>query len=153
MVGKVRPAHFPNVFGPAANQALDAEAKAHQTAAREALSARDQIRQTLEQTQTQIDQVTAKLKDGLTVTLDADTTRFDQAIVDLDKALAEKAAKYGVSANAIATAWVLRHPAKIQIVLGSMNPTRLGEMLDGADIDLDKQDWWDLYVAAGNLIP
>ena len=62
-------------------------------------------------------------------------------------------AKYGVSANAIATAWVLRHPAKIQIVLGSMNPTRLSEMLDGADIDLDKQDWWDLYVAAGNLIP
>lgn len=72
------------------NQALDAEAKAHQTAAREALSARDQIRQTLEQTQTQIDQVTAKLKDGLKVTLDADTTRFDQAIADLDKALAEK---------------------------------------------------------------
>ena len=65
----------------------------------------------------------------------------------------EKGAQYGVSANAIATAWVLRHPAKIQIVLGSMNPTRLGEMLDGADIDLDKQDWWDLYVAAGNLIP
>ena len=31
--------------------------------------------------------------------------------------------------------------------------TRLDEMLDGADIDLDKQDWWDLYVAAGNLIP
>ena len=72
---------------------------------------------------------------------------------ELNKALDEKGAKYGVSANAIATAWVLRHPAKIQIVLGSMNPTRLGEMLDGADIDLDKQDWWDLYVAAGNLIP
>lgn len=72
---------------------------------------------------------------------------------ELNKALDEKAAKYGVSANAIATAWVLRHPAKIQIVLGSMDPTRLGEMLDGADIDLDKQDWWDLYVAAGNLIP
>ena len=71
---------------------------------------------------------------------------------ELNKALDEKGAKYGVSANAIATAWVLRHPAKIQIVLGSMNPTRLGEMLDGADIDLDKQDWWDLYVAAGNLI-
>jgi phage-related minor tail protein len=72
------------------NQTLDAEAKAHQTAAREALSAREQIRQTLEQTQTQIDQITAKLKDGLKVTLDADTTRFDKAIADLDKALAEK---------------------------------------------------------------
>ena len=72
------------------NKALDAEAKAHQTAAQAALSARDQIRQTLEQTQTQIDQITAKLKDGLKVTLDADTTRFDKAIADLDKALAEK---------------------------------------------------------------
>lgn len=41
---------------------------------------------------------------------------------ELNKALDEKGAKYGVSANAIATAWVLRHPAKIQIVLGSMNP-------------------------------
>ena len=77
----------------------------------------------------------------------------DEHFPELNKALDEKAAKYGVSANAIATAWVLRHPAKIQIVLGSMNPTRLGEMLDGADIDLDKQDWWDLYAAAGNLIP
>ena len=72
------------------NQTLDAEAKAHQTAAREALSARDQIRSTLEQTQTQIDQITAKLKDGLKLTLDADTSRFDKAIADLDKALAEK---------------------------------------------------------------
>ncbi|TXH83136.1 tape measure protein [Thauera aminoaromatica] len=72
------------------NKTLDAEAKAHQTAAQSALTARDQIRQTLEQTQTQIDQITTKLKDGLKVTLDADTTRFDKAIADLDKALAEK---------------------------------------------------------------
>jgi phage-related minor tail protein len=54
------------------------------------LTARDQIQQTLTQTENQIDQITAKLKDGLKVTLDADTTRFDKAIADLDKALAEK---------------------------------------------------------------
>ncbi|MDX1251145.1 MAG: phage tail tape measure protein [Gammaproteobacteria bacterium] len=72
------------------NKTLDAEAKAHQTAAQSALTARDQIQQTLTQTATQIDQLTAKLKDGLKVTLDADTTRFDKAIADLDKALAEK---------------------------------------------------------------
>jgi phage-related minor tail protein len=41
-------------------------------------------------TETQIDQITAKLKDGLKVTLDADTSRFDKAMADLDKALAEK---------------------------------------------------------------
>ncbi len=72
------------------NKTLDAEAKAHQTAAQSALTARDQIQQTLTQTESQIDQITAKLKDGLKVTLDADTTRFDKAIADLDKAIAEK---------------------------------------------------------------
>jgi tape measure domain-containing protein len=72
------------------NRTLDAEAKAHQTAAQAATTARDQIQQTLTQTEAQIDQITAKLKDGLKVTLDADTTRFDKAIADLDAALAEK---------------------------------------------------------------
>ncbi|WP_042427282.1 tape measure protein [Comamonas granuli] len=72
------------------NRALDAEAKAHQTAAQSALSAREEISRTLAQTSVEIDQITAKLKDGLKVTIDADTARFDKAIADLDKALAEK---------------------------------------------------------------
>ena len=72
------------------NQTLDAEAKAHQRAAQSALSARDEIQRTLAETTRQIDDITAKLKDGLKVTLDVDTTRFDKAIADLDKAIAEK---------------------------------------------------------------
>ena len=72
------------------NQTLDAEAKAHQTAARSAITARDEIQRTLTETTRQIDDITAKLKDGLKLTLDADTTRFDKALADLDKALAEK---------------------------------------------------------------
>jgi phage-related minor tail protein len=72
------------------NKTLDAESQAHQNAAKSALAARDQIKQTLTETETQIDQITAKLKEGLKVTLDADTSRFDKAIADLDKALAEK---------------------------------------------------------------
>ena len=72
------------------NQTLDAEAKAHQRAAQAALSARDEIQRTLTETSNQIVQITAKLAAGLKVTLDADTSRFDQAIADLDKAIAEK---------------------------------------------------------------
>jgi len=72
------------------NQTLDAEAKAHQRAAQAALSARDEIQRTLTETSNQIDQITAKLAEGLKVTLDADTSRFDQAIADLDKAIVEK---------------------------------------------------------------
>ncbi|MDD2883333.1 MAG: tape measure protein [Rhodoferax sp.] len=71
-------------------KSLDAQAQAHKQAAQAALAAREQIKQTLTDTETQIDQITAKLKDGLKVTLDADTTRFDKAMADLDKAMAEK---------------------------------------------------------------
>jgi phage-related minor tail protein len=71
-------------------KSLDAQAQAHKQAAQAAVTAREQIKQTLTDTETQIDQITAKLKDGLKVTLDADTTRFDKAMADLDKAMAEK---------------------------------------------------------------
>jgi phage-related minor tail protein len=72
------------------NAALDAQAQAHQKAAQAALTAREQIKQTLLDTESQIDQLTQKLKDGFKLTLDADTSRFDKAIADLDKSLAEK---------------------------------------------------------------
>ena len=72
------------------NKTLDAQAQAHGKAAQAAVSAREQIKQTLSATEAQIDQITAKLKDGLKLTLDADTSRFDKAIADLDKALTEK---------------------------------------------------------------
>ena len=72
------------------NQALDAEGAAHQKAAQSALSARGEIQQTLAATAAQIDQITAKLHQGLKITLEADATRFNQALADLDKALADK---------------------------------------------------------------
>ena len=63
------------------------------------------------------------------------------------------AKKLGVTKNAIATAWILRHPAKMQVLLGSMNPERLTQMIQGVDITLDRQEWYDLYLAAGNDLP
>jgi len=72
------------------NQSLDAEARAHRHAADAALSARDGIARTLRQTQSQIDDLTAKLREGFRITLDADTQRFDAALDQLDAALKEK---------------------------------------------------------------
>ncbi len=80
-------------------QTLDAEANAHRTAAQSAMSARDQIKQTLTETQTQVDQLTAKLAQGLKVTIDADASRFTQALADLDKALAEKKLLVSIQAD------------------------------------------------------
>jgi hypothetical protein len=72
------------------NQTLDKEAAAHKSAAAAAITARDSILETIDQTQAKVDKLTAELKEGLKLTLEADTTRFDQALTDLDQALAEK---------------------------------------------------------------
>lgn len=72
---------------------------------------------------------------------------------DLNAKLQALADKYGVTKNAIATAWILRHPAQMQVILGSMNPKHLTESIAGADVRLTRQEWYDVYFAAGNDLP
>ena len=72
---------------------------------------------------------------------------------ELNEELDELAKKYGVGKSAIAVAWILRHPAKMQVLLGSMTPTRLADMVAGAEVELTAQEWYDLYLAAGNDLP
>ncbi|MDF7664499.1 aldo/keto reductase [Bifidobacterium sp. ESL0763] len=72
---------------------------------------------------------------------------------ELNEALQRVADAHGVTKNAIAVAWILRHPARMQVLLGSMTPSRLNEMMAGADVELGAQEWYDLYVAAGNDLP
>ena len=72
---------------------------------------------------------------------------------ELNAALSRIADAHGSTKNAVATAWILRHPAGIQVLAGSMNPDRLTQMIAGADLELDRQEWYDLYRAAGNDLP
>ncbi|MCS6109326.1 aldo/keto reductase [Clostridium botulinum] len=72
---------------------------------------------------------------------------------ELNKKLQELADKYGVSKNAIATAWILRHPAEIQVIIGTMNPDHIKDSAAGSDVELTKQEWYDVYFAAGNDLP
>ncbi|WP_338207866.1 aldo/keto reductase [Lactiplantibacillus paraxiangfangensis] len=71
----------------------------------------------------------------------------------LNAAMQDLADEKHTSKSAIATAWILRHPAKFQVILGTMNPTHLAENAAGADIDLTRQEWYDIYFAAGNDLP
>ena len=66
------------------------------------------------------------------------------------KALAEK---YQVSDMAIATAWILRHPAKMQVIVGTTNLDRLKQIVDGSHIELSREEWYKLYLAAGHMLP
>lgn len=63
------------------------------------------------------------------------------------------AKQYGVSPAAIVIAWIMRHPAHMQILLGSTKASRLEDALSGMNIVLEKVEWYDLYRAAGGIIP
>ncbi|MBR4745056.1 MAG: aldo/keto reductase [Oscillospiraceae bacterium] len=71
----------------------------------------------------------------------------------LNEKLEETAKKYGVSPTSVAAAWILRHPAKIQLISGSVTPSRMREIAAGADIELSREDWYALYLAAGFRLP
>ncbi len=72
---------------------------------------------------------------------------------ELNKVLAELAGREGVTKSAIAIAWILRHPAKMQAVIGTMNPTHIKEICAAADVKLSHHDWYELYLAAGKYLP
>lgn len=72
---------------------------------------------------------------------------------EMNKVLGELANQYGVTKAAIAIAWILRHPAKIQVVAGTMNPVHLTEMAEACKINLTHEEWYKLYLSSGKFLP
>ncbi|MDA3955752.1 aldo/keto reductase [Oceanispirochaeta sp.] len=72
---------------------------------------------------------------------------------ELNKKIDEIAGKYGVSNVTITFAWLLRHPAKMQPVTGTMNRQRLKDCIKAMDISLTREEWYEIYLAAGNILP
>ena len=77
----------------------------------------------------------------------------DPGFPELNAALAELAEKYGVSKTAVAIAWILRHPAKMQAIAGTMNPDHLCDINDARRIELIHHEWYQLYLASGKYLP
>lgn len=72
---------------------------------------------------------------------------------ELNRALERLAGKYGVTPIAIATAWITRHPAGMQVVLGTTSPQRVTDAAAGSDIPLTRGQWYGLIQAAGHRVP
>lgn len=72
---------------------------------------------------------------------------------ELNAKINEIAKIKGVTNTAIATAWILRHPAKIQTVVGTTSPSRIKEICRASDVSLTRQEWYEIYRAAGNVLP
>ena len=58
----------------------------------------------------------------------------DDKFPELNEKLAEIGEKYGITKTGVAAAWILRHPANMQLIAGTMNPSRLTEISKGADV-------------------
>ena len=71
----------------------------------------------------------------------------------LNRKIDEIAAKYSVSNTTITMAWLLRHPAGMQPVTGTMNIQRLKDCVKAAEIRLTREEWYEIYLAAGNTLP
>lgn len=72
---------------------------------------------------------------------------------ELNAVIDRLAAAYRVEPIAIATAWITRHPAKMQVVLGTTTPQRVRDAAAGADVELTRAEWYELFRAAGHLLP
>ncbi|HEO0886650.1 TPA: aldo/keto reductase [Streptococcus agalactiae] len=72
---------------------------------------------------------------------------------ELNETIAKLAKNYNVSSEAIVIAWILRHPAQIQAIVGSMNPSRLKAIDKANVIALTREEWYDIYRSAGNILP
>ena len=71
----------------------------------------------------------------------------------LNQVLNRLSLKYGVSPSAIAIAWVLRYPTKMQAVVGTTNPKHLIEASQATNFSLTRKEWYEIYLAAGNDLP
>lgn len=71
----------------------------------------------------------------------------------LNDCLARVAAEYGVAKSAVVTAWILRYPARMQVITGTASAEHLIQMAAGAEIELSREEWYQIYLAAGNRLP
>jgi len=71
----------------------------------------------------------------------------------LNKKLDEIAKKYDSTPTGVAVAWINRHPAKIQTIVGTTNAGRLKEIAQSCDYTITREEWYELYMAAGKTLP
>ena len=87
------------------------------------------------------------------ISLSGGTFIDNEAYPELNEKLAELAGKYGTSKTGIAEAWLLRHPAGMQVLVGTSKEERLVELIRASDIVLTRPEWYELYLAAGRKLP
>lgn len=72
---------------------------------------------------------------------------------ELNKVMEQIAETHSISTTTLASAWILRHPANMQVIAGTMNQQRIKEIAISSSIELSREEWYEIYRAAGNCLP
>jgi len=64
------------------------------------------------------------------------------------KLLDKTAEDHGVTRTAIALAWLIMHPANIVPIVGTSNPDRIKIATEADNVDLSREEWYRLFIAA-----
>lgn len=72
---------------------------------------------------------------------------------ELNSKLEEISEKYGITPTGLSIAWILRHPACMQPIVGSVNTERMKAVVDASDVTITRQEWYELYCATGKTLP
>ncbi|GGN94447.1 aldo/keto reductase [Saccharibacillus kuerlensis] len=78
-----------------------------------------------------------------------DNEKFPELNAEINKV----AEAHSVSNTTIAIAWLLRHPANMQPVTGTMNVQRIKDCIKASEVKLSREEWYAIYRAAGNKLP
>jgi len=78
-----------------------------------------------------------------------DNDKFPELNLAVDSLAEEK----GVANTAIAIAWLLRHPARMQPIIGTTSAERVRDIAQASGVEMTRQEWYALYLAAGNALP
>ena len=71
----------------------------------------------------------------------------------LNQVINAMAETHHVSNTTMAIAWILRHPARMQPIIGTTSPERVKQVALASEVALTRPQWYEIYRAAGNTLP
>lgn len=79
---------------------------------------------------------------------DSEQTRW------LKRLLASLVTKYEVGSDTILLAWILRHPAKILPIAGTVNVARIQQLMKATQLEMELEDWFAIWTESmGDKVP
>jgi len=72
---------------------------------------------------------------------------------ELNAALQRIADVHGVTKTAVAVAWVLRYPGRMQAIVGTTKPERVRQSAEACDWEMSREEWYEIYLAGGHRLP